>query len=130
MGSRLIVAAPYAEFSKTGPAQDMTLDVAQHRFENYLLEQHTGPDFQLPKGSTVTMLKREEGYSKVVITDNGVAGQCVQRPTETGPASRPCRALGSTQPDQNFRQRTKATPSSRKNQEQLDLSDIPLPLPS
>ena len=78
MGSRFVVAAPFAEFYKNGPAEDVNLDIAQHAFNNYLVAQQTGPDFQLPKGAAVTMLNRETGYSKV-ITDSGIAGACGER---------------------------------------------------
>jgi hypothetical protein len=128
MGSRFIVAAPFAEFYKNGPAADLNLDIAQHTFNNYLLEQHSGPDFQLPQGATVTMLKHESGYSKV-ITDSGVAGYVPN--DKLKPAPPVARAAPTeTRPETNFRQRTRAIPPSRKNEEQLDLSDLPLPLPS
>jgi hypothetical protein len=128
-GSRFVVTAPFAEFYKNGPAEDVAnLDVAQHRFDNYLLEQHTGPDFQLPKGATVTMLKRESGYSKV-ITDGGVAGYVANDQL------RPASAVAHVAPmqmrsERSFRDRSRANPPNRRNEEHLDLSDIPLPLPS
>jgi hypothetical protein len=128
MGSRFVVTAPFAEFYKNGPAQDVNLDVAQHRFENYLLEQQTGPDFQLPKGSAVTMLKRESGYSKV-ITDAGVAGYVANEKLKPAPAVARA-APAEMRPARNLRERMRALPPSKKNQEQLDLNDLPLPLPS
>jgi len=129
MGSRFVVAAPFAEFYKHGPAQDVVnLDVAQHRFDNYVIEQQTGPDFQLPKGTVVTMLKREAGYSKV-ITDFGVAGYVPNDKLKPAP---PVARVAPTEghPERNLRERMRAIPPSRQKQEQLDLSDIPLPLPS
>lgn len=126
-GSRLVVSAPFAEFYKKGPAQDVGF--AQHTFDNFLTEQAIGPDFQLPKGATVTMLKRESGFSRVV-TDTGVAGYVANEKLAPAPAvarnapteARPQRSL--------LRERTRALPPSRRNDDQLDLSDIPLPLPS
>jgi hypothetical protein len=125
MGSRFVVAAPFAEFYKNGPATDVNLDIAQHTFNNYLLEQHTGPDFQLPQGAAVTMLKRESGYSKV-ITDSGIAGFVANDKLKPAP---PVARAAPTEmpPERNFRQRTRAVPPSRKNDEQLDFNDLPLP---
>jgi hypothetical protein len=126
MGSRFVVSAPAAQFYKNGPTQDAGF--AEHTFSNYLAEQARGPDFQLPKGATVTMLKREPGYSKVV-TDNGVAGYVANDQLKPAPAV--ARATVTEVPtERSVRQRTRANPPSRKNEEQLDLSDIPLPLPS
>jgi hypothetical protein len=126
MGSRFVVAAPFAEFYKNGPAQDV--DFAQHTFSNYLAEQYTGPDFQLPKGAAVTMLKRESGYSRVV-TDNGVAGYVANEKLRPAPAVARAAPM-EMRNERSFRQRTRAAPPSRRNEEQLDLSDLPLPLPS
>jgi hypothetical protein len=128
MGSRFTVSAPFAEFYKNGPAQDVNLDSAQHRFDNFVTEQHTGPDFQLPKGATVTMLKRESGYSKV-ITDNGVAGYVANEKLKPAPPVAHAAPM-EMRNERSFRQRTRANPPSRRNDEQLDFSDIPLPLPS
>lgn len=128
MGSRLVVSAPFAEFYKNGPAQDVNLDMAQYRFDNFMAQQHTGPDFQLPKGATVTMLKREPGYSKVV-TDNGVAGYVANEKLK--PAPPVARVMPTEAPvERSFRQRSRANPPSHRNDEHLDFSDLPLPLPS
>lgn len=54
-GERYLVTAPRTSFYKFGPAQSM------------------GPDFALLKGQTVTMVKRQFGYSNVT-TDQGQAG--------------------------------------------------------
>jgi hypothetical protein len=125
-GSRFVVSTPFAEFYKNGPTQDVGF--AQHTFDNYLASQSTGPDFQLPKGASVTMLKRESGYSKVV-TDNGVAGYVANEKLAPAPAvARNAPAV--TRPQHNMRERVRALPPSRRNDDQLDLSDIPLPLPS
>ncbi len=125
-GSRFVVSAPFAEFYKKGPAQDVGF--AQHSFDNYLTEQYTGPDFQLPKGAAVTMLKRESGYSKVV-TDNGIAGYVANDRLKPAPAV--ARTVPTeVRPQRNIRERVRAVPPSRRNEDQLDLSDIPLPLPS
>lgn len=127
MGSRFVVSAPFAEFYKKGPAQDVGF--AQHTFDNYLAQQYIGPDFQLPKGAAVTMLKREVGYSKVV-TDNGVAGYIANEKLAPAPAVARNVPVETTRPQRNIRERTRAVPPSRRNDDQLDLSDIPLPLPS
>lgn len=126
-GSRFVVSTSFAEFYKNGPAQDVGF--AQHTFDNYLASQYTGPDFQLPKGAAVTMLKRESGYSKV-ITDNGVAGYVAN--DKLAPAPAVARNVPTEVRSQRniIRERTRALPPSRRNDEQLDLSDLPLPLPS
>ncbi|MEI9896185.1 MAG: hypothetical protein WDN28_20550 [Chthoniobacter sp.] len=126
MGSRFVVSAPFAEFYKNGPAQD--IGFADHTFSNYLSEQSTGPDFQLPKGTAVTMLKREAGYSKV-ITDNGVAGYVANEKLQLAPAVAARTAPAEMRSDRNLRQRTRVIPPPRKNEDQLDYSDLPLPLP-
>lgn len=127
MGSRFVVSASFAEFYKNGPAQDV--GYAQHTFDNYLASQYTGPDFQLPKGASVTMLKRESGYSKVV-TDNGVAGYVANEKLAPAPAVARNVPVETTRPPRTIRERTRALPPSRRNEDQLDLSDLPLPLPS
>lgn len=127
MGSRLMVSTPFAEFYKHGPAQDVGF--AQTTFANQQMAEYTGPDFQLPKGATVTLLKREPGYSKVV-TDNGVAGYVANEKLRPAPVVAHS-APTEMRTDRTFhQQRTRVIPPSRRNQEQLDLSDIPLPLPS
>ncbi len=127
MGTRFVVSAPFAEFYKNGPAQDVGF--AQHTFDNYLASQYTGPDFQLPKGASVTMLKRESGYSKV-ITDNGVAGYVANEKLGPAPAVARNVPVETTRPQRTIRERTRAIPPSRRHDDQLDLSDLPLPLPS
>lgn len=127
MGSRFVVSTAFAEFYKNGPAQDVGF--AQHTFDNYLASQYTGPDFQLPKGASVTMLKRESGYSKVV-TDNGVAGYVANEKLAPAPAVARNVPVETTRPQRNIRERIRSVPPTRRNEDQLDLSDIPLPLPS
>lgn len=129
MGSRFVVSAPFAEFYKNGPAQDVGFADSSNSFENNLTAQYTGPDFQLPKGAAVTMLKRENGFSKV-ITDYGVAGYVANDKLKPAPAVAARTAPTEMRNDRNNRQRTRALPPSRKNDEQLDFSDLPLPLPS
>jgi len=128
MGSRFVVIAPTAEFYKNGPAQDVQLNINQHTFANDQAQFQTGPDFQLPKGASVTMLKREAGFSKVV-TDNGVAGYVANEKLKPAPPVARAAPM-EMRNERSFRQRTKPLPPSRRNEDQLDLSDIPLPLPS
>jgi hypothetical protein len=130
-GSRLIVSASAAQFYKNGPAQDIpNLDVAQHTFDNYLLEQHTGPDFELPKGAIVTMLKREPGYSKVV-TDGGVSGYVANDQLKPAPPMASVPAPSGMPSVRSLRRPTRARPPIRQREEQLNLQDVPLPpLPS
>ncbi|MEP6669242.1 MAG: hypothetical protein ABJF10_08825 [Chthoniobacter sp.] len=128
MGSRFVVSTPFAEFYKNGPAQD--IGFADHTASNFVTEQSSGPDFQLPKGAAVTLLKRELGYSKV-ITDNGVAGYVANEKLQPAPAVAERTSPMEMRSDRNIRQRTRALPPpTRKNEDQLDYSDLPLPLPS
>jgi hypothetical protein len=128
MGSRLVVSTPSAGFYKNGPAQAVDLNINEHSFVNDLTNLQTGPDFQLVKGTPVTMLKRETGYSKV-ITDNGITGYIANEKLKPAP---PVARAAPTEMrnERNFRQRTRATPPSHRNEDQLDFSDLPLPLPS
>jgi hypothetical protein len=125
-GSRFVVSTPIAEFYKNGPAQDVTF--AQHTFDNFITEQQIGPDFQLPKGAHVTMLKPEYGFSRVV-TDDGVVGYVANDKLQPAPAV--ARVAPTAVPNErSFRERVRANPRSRKIEEPpLDMNDLPLPLP-
>jgi hypothetical protein len=125
-GSRMVVSVPIAQFYKNGPAQDPGF---QQGSLGTLLGQDHGPDAQLPKGSSVTLLKRELGFSRVV-TDEGAVGYVSNDQMQRAPAI--TRAVAPSEPA------WKPTPSPRRGKpapsrqpvEKLDLSDIPLPLPS
>jgi hypothetical protein len=126
-GSRFVVSKSSAAFYKNGPAE--SLDFAQHSFANDQSELQSGPDFRLPKGAHVTMLKREYGYSKV-LTDDGVAGYVANE--ELQPAPVVARAAAMDMPTgRSYRERIKNNNNApaRKPDEQLDLNDLPLPLP-
>ena len=131
-GTRFIVSAASAALYKNGPAQDPQFASPQLASFRTLLPQNTaGPDTRLPKGSYVTLLRREIGYSHVV-TDQGLVGyvsndELQKAPTAITRASavtRPARQNEPTLP------RSSRPPHSRPPEDQLDLSDIPLPLPS
>ena len=128
MGSRMLVSASSAGFYKNGPAQAVDLNINEHYFANDLTNLQSGPDFQLPQGAQVTMLKREPGYSKVV-TDNGVTGYIANEKLKPAP---PVARAAPTEMrnERSFRQRTRAIPPAHRNEDQLDFSDLPLPLPS
>jgi len=126
-GSRFVVATPTAEFFKHGPAQNFQLP--NPTYAQFSAEQEGGPDFDLPKGTIVTLLKREFGYSRI-LTNNGIAAYVSNdqlRPAPPLPAStRDMRSANNT----NARARQKTPPPPRKGrEEQLDLNDLPLPLP-
>src|SRR5262245_24314966 len=71
-GSRMIVSARTAQFYKNGPAQDPGFQQATYGTQLSQAQDY-GPDAQLPKGSTVTLLSREIGFSRVV-TEDGRTG--------------------------------------------------------
>lgn len=125
MGSRFVVAAPTAGFYQNGPAQAVDLNINEHTFANDLANFQRGPDYRLAKGTAVTMLKREMGYSKVV-TDDGVTGYVANENLKPAP---PVARVAPTEMhnERNFRQRTRTVPQPRHNEEQLDMSDLPLP---
>lgn len=128
MGSRFVVTTPSAGFYQYGPAQAVELNINQHTFANDMANFQRGPDFRIGKGAAVTMLKREMGYSKVV-TDDGVTGYIANENLKPAP---PVARAAPTEMrnERSFRQRTRAVPPSRRNEDQLDFSDLPLPLPS
>ena len=121
-----MVAAPTAQFYKHGPAQDF--DFPEPTFAVYQAELQSGPDFQLPKGTTVTLLKRELGYSRVM-TDGGVAGYVANDQLRPAPvlARQPAANLPNVK-NATRRMRT-GSPARKTKDEQLDISDLPLPLP-
>ena len=121
-----MVATHSAQFYKSGPAQDF--DYPDPRFSEFMAEQASGPDFELPKGATVTMIKRELGYS-YVRTSGGIAAYVAN--DQLRPAPAPPRTPG---PDLrgvrgNSRARTGNVrpPPRPQREEQLDLHDLPLP---
>jgi hypothetical protein len=127
-GSRFVVSVPSAELYKNGPAQEPVFDSPQTSSFRTLSDQHYGPDAQLPKGASVTMLKREIGFSRVM-TDEGVVGyvsndQLQQAPTITRAAT------SSPVWKSNPAPRRNKVPQARPPEDHLDLSDVPLPLPS
>jgi len=128
-GSRFVVSAANAQFYKNGPAEQFSY--VNPTFDQNLTAQQVGPDFELPKGSHLTMLKREFGFSRVV-TDEGVVGYVSNDQVASAPAvarvTRPAVAAPSERPN---RERSRnSTPHPRKIEEHpLDLNDVPLPLP-
>lgn len=129
-GSRVVVSAPAAQFYKNGPAEDFTF--VDHKFDNFGMEQKIGPDFELPKGTHLTLLKREFGYSRVV-TDYGVAGYIANDQLAPAPAvarTTPPSSVGRGEGPFRNRDRTGNPRPPRKIEEPpLDLNDLPLPLP-
>jgi hypothetical protein len=125
-GSGYVISTATAQFYKNGPAQDFTF--AQHTFDNNITQQKVGPDFDLPKGAHVTMLKREFGYSRVV-TDDGVAGYVSNDQLKPAPAV--ARVVPTGLPaERPYRERVRSHPQPRQLEERpLDMSDLPLPLP-
>lgn len=121
LGSRLVVTTP-TEFYRNGPAQDGSF--AFQRSEERA--NSSGPDFQLPSGTSLTMMKREFGFSKVM-TETGDVGYVANEMLQPAPP------IVRVAPAEVRRQRSvpgrpKSTAPPRE--ERLDLSDIPLPLPS
>ena len=124
-GGRWVVTAPQAEFFRHGPAQAAKLP-AELR-PTFTLPNDAGPDFQLPRGAVVTMLRREFGFSRVA-TEDGQTGYVANEQLKPAPA------LASTAPTElrrppTPRGRNKPGPAAPRNEERLDLSDIDLPLP-
>jgi hypothetical protein len=128
-GSQFVISTPSAAFYKNGPAEQF--DFAQHTFANYITEQQVGPDFRLPKGTHLTMVKREFGYSRVM-TDNGVAGYVANEELQAAPAPAVAQtAPTNTRTGRSYRERVRNNnnaPAHRPS-DQLDLNDLPLPLP-
>lgn len=130
-GSRLIVTAKHAEFYKNGPAQDMIAQSPQTAPMRTVAGDDFGPDRQLPKGAYVTLIRKEIGFSRVM-TAEGVVGyvandQMQRAPTIARTTVSP--RLGEPWKPASSPRRQKSAPT-RSPEDQLDLSDIPLPLPS
>jgi hypothetical protein len=123
-----VVSSSKAQFFKNGPAEQFSY--IQPTFDQNINAQGVGPDFELAKGSHLTMLKREFGYSRVV-TDDGIVGyvsndQMTAAPPSIARVSRPA-----VPNPRSYREPPRRTnPSPRKPEEPgLDLQDVPLPLP-
>lgn len=125
-GSRLVISVPVAQFYKNGPAQDSSFMTPQTASVATITGQESGPDGQLPSGAIVTMVKREIGFSRVM-TGNGTIGYVSNDQMQRAPAI----ARASTPPSwrQPATPRRQKAPQTRPPEEQLDLSDLPLPLP-
>jgi hypothetical protein len=127
VGSTFVISARKAQFYRNGPAQQFSY--IQPTFDQSLNETGTGPDFELPKGAHLTMLKREFGFSRVV-TDDGIVGYVSNDQMSAAPAV--ARGTPPAGPiPRSYREAPKnANPRPRKTQEPgLDLNDVPLPLP-
>lgn len=128
-GSRMVVSAPTAQFYKNGPAQDPGFQ--QGTYGSMLSQaQDYGPDAQLPRGSAVTLLSKEIGYSRVS-TEDGRVGYVANDQMQRAPViTRVTEPAAPTWRPGPAPRRHKPTPS-RPPVEQLDLTDVPLPpLPS
>jgi hypothetical protein len=127
VGSAFVVSARKAQFYKNGPAQQFSY--IEPTFDQDINAAGVGPDFELPKGAHLTMLKREFGFSRVV-TDDGIVGYVSNDQMSAAPAvarvTRP--AVPNARP---YRETPRNTnPHQRKAPEPgLDLNDVPLPLP-
>jgi hypothetical protein len=132
-GSRFVVTAPKAQFFKNGPAQQISY--IEPKLDQNINAEAVGPDFELPKGTQLTMVKREFGYSRLM-TEDGVVGyvsndQVAPAPAITRvsrlaamPAGEPYRA-----PTRDLETPRKTKPAPRKVPEPaLDLNDVPLPV--
>jgi len=130
-GSHFVVSARAAQFYKNGPAEDYNTG-QPYTFDTSLLNQETGPDFELPKGARLTMLKREFGYSRVV-TDNGVVGYVSNDQVAPAPAmaatTRETRQVTQNGTPVRGRFRNENPRSRRIEAPSLDLNDVPLPQP-
>ena len=124
-GGRWVVSAPQAEFYRHGPAQSANLPTDVRL--NSTLADNTGPDFQLARGAVVTMVRREFGFSRVM-TEDGNVGYVANEQLKPAPALASVVPMD-VRPSRTLRSRTKPIPSAPLREEQLDLSDIPLPLP-
>jgi len=133
-GSRLVVTANNAQFYKDGPAQDF--DYPQPTFAVYQTELASGPDFKLPRGTTLTLLKRELGYSHVM-TEAGVAGYVANDQVAFAPGvARSAAALdvpasSTISSTRAVSRKTRAHPAApmKERDQELDLHDLPLPQP-
>ena len=133
-GSRLVISAPIAELYKNGPAQDPSFQSPQLASFRTVSGPSAGPDAQLPRGASVTLLRREIGFSRVV-TDDGMVGYVANDQLQKAPAI--TRAAATAAPSWsppgwrgNPSPSRSKPPRTSPPEEKLDLSDIPLPLPS
>jgi len=129
-GTRYLVSAPSAALYKNGPAQDPRFVSPQLSSLRTLADPDSGPDTRLPKGAYVTLLRREIGYSRVV-TDQGLVGyvandELQKAPTAVSKASAVPQPPGKQYP----LPRTNRPQQLHPPEDHLDLSDVPLPLPS
>lgn len=128
-GTRFIVSASSAALYKNGPAQDPSFASPQLASFRTLADPGAGPDTRLPKGAYVTLLRREIGYSRVV-TDQGLVGYVANDELQKAPTA-VTKAFAVPLPaKQNSFPRSSKPQPSRPPEDHLDLSDIPLPLPS
>ncbi len=123
-GSQMVVTSP-AEFYRNGPAQDTRFAFDQAT----AVVGASGPDFQLASGARVTVVQREFGFSKVR-TEGGDVGYVANEQLRLAPVIARAAPLLETRKPRASQPRRRSAPSSRPPVEQLDLSDIPLPLPS
>lgn len=124
-GRRWVVSAPQAEFYRNGPAQAANLPT-DVRF-NFPSTSNAGPDFQLPRGAVVTMVRSELGFSQVM-TEDGTIGYVANEQMKPAPVLASA-APPDVRPSRPARTRSKPNRSVPVREERLDLSDIPLPLP-
>ena len=105
---RYIVSVPKASFYKYGPAQSV------------------GPDFQLPKGQTLTVLQHSFGFSHV-LTDDGTDGYVANDEIKPAPPQPTAAAPQNPFPTSP----SKGGKSHRNNggdpSPGLDMNDVPLP---
>jgi len=124
-GGRWVVSTPQAEFYRNGPAQAFRLP---QESAIATADASSGPDFQLPRGAVVTMLRREFGYSRIV-TDQGIAGYVANEQLTPAPAVA-IRAPADLRSPRPPRSRSKPAPVPRQMEDRIDLTDLDLPLPS
>lgn len=128
VGSTFVVSASKAQFFKNGPAEQFSY--VEPTFDQNIQAEGIGPDFELPKGAHLTMLKREFGYSRVV-TDEGIVGYVSNDQMSVAPSLARVTRPAVTNP-RSYRETPKnnTSPHPRKPAEPgLDLNDVPLPLP-
>ena len=128
VGSAFVVSAPKAQFFKNGPAEQFSY--VEPTFDQNIKAEGIGPDFELPKGAHLTMLKHEFGFSRVV-TDDGIVGYVSNDQISSAP---PTVARVTRPPVPNPRSyreppRKNSRPRNPTEEPGLDLNDVPLPLP-
>jgi len=129
-GTRYIVSTPSAALYKNGPAQDPSFASPQLASFRTLADPDSGPDTRLPKGAYVTLLRREIGYSHVV-TDQGLVGYVANDELQKAPTAVTRASAVPPPPGKQYPlPRANKPRQLRPPEDQLDLSDIPLPLPS